>query len=72
MNTSQKVVGATSGSVAGGAISILVLYLLGQYAHFNPPAEVASAITLLIGTLTTFLGGYLTPHAPTPPQGGTP
>jgi hypothetical protein len=57
-----KVVGATGGSVAGSALSILVLYLLGQYAHFNPPPEVAGAITLLVSGVTTYVGGYLSPH----------
>lgn len=67
MNTSQKVVGATGGSVVGGALSVVLLYLLGQYAHFVPPPEVASAITLLISAVTTYIGGWLTPHSLAPP-----
>jgi hypothetical protein len=68
--TTPKVVGATGGSVIGSALSIVILWLLGQYAHFNPPAEVAGAITLLISGVTTYLGGWLAPH--TPPPSGTP
>lgn len=71
MNTSQKVVGATGGSVAGGALSVVLLYILGNYAHFSPPPEVASAITLLISGFTTWAGGYITPHGtPPPPAAG--
>lgn len=66
---SSKVVGATGGSVIGGAVSVVLLYCLGTYAHFNPPPEVAGAITLLIGSVTTYVAGWLTPHTP---QGGTP
>ena len=52
---------------AGGiasAISVVVLYLLGKYAGFNPPPEVALAIGGLIIGAVSFATGYVTPPAP--------
>lgn len=68
--TSPKVIGATGGSIGGGALSVVILYLLGTYAHFNPPPEVAAAVTLIISAVTAYVGGWLSPHLPAPPQGG--
>jgi hypothetical protein len=44
---------------AAGAVSIVLVWALHQFAHLDMPAEVASAIT----TLLAFLTGYLTPPA---------
>lgn len=63
MQTAPKVVGGTVGSVTGGAISVVALYLAGQYLKFTPPPEVASAITLLISGLTAYIGGWFAPHS---------
>jgi hypothetical protein len=43
----------------GGAVSIVALWLGSTYLHFNPPPDVAGAISMLI----TFGVGYFTPHA---------
>lgn len=42
-----------------GAISIVLVWALHQFAHLDMPAEVASAVT----TILAFLAGYLTPPA---------
>jgi hypothetical protein len=42
-----------------GAVSILVVWGLSQFANIDISPEVASAFT----TLLAFLAGYLTPHA---------
>ena len=52
----RKVVAGT----IGGAVASLVLWLLSQYANFNPPPEVAGAIT----TIIAFLVGYIVPPSP--------
>jgi hypothetical protein len=50
-------------TVGGGAtaVSVVVLYLLATYAHFNPPADVAMALGALIGGVVYFVSGYITP-----------
>jgi hypothetical protein len=42
-----------------GAVSIVIIWALHQFAHLDMPSEVASAIT----TIIAFLAGYLTPPA---------
>ena len=44
---------------AAGAVSIVLVWVLHQFAHLDMPVEVASAIT----TLLAFLAGYFTPPA---------
>lgn len=43
---------------AAGAATIILVWVLGQFAHVSVPPEVASAFTTLIASGAT----YLTPH----------
>lgn len=47
------------GAINGGALSLIVLYVLQTYVpHFDPPAAVAGAIT----TLFAGIFGYASPN----------
>lgn len=54
-----KSVAATGGSLVGGAIAILVLYLTGW--DKIPDPKVSGAIATLITAVVTFLGAYVVP-----------
>ena len=59
----QKVVGATTGSAIGGALSVIVLWILDsgmQQLSINAPTEVKDSFTVVFTTVFTFLGGYYT------------
>jgi hypothetical protein len=62
-----KVVASTSGSVVGGALTVLVVWLLGL-GHIVVPSDVASALTVLFGAVLAFAGGWLAPPDPAGPQ----
>lgn len=49
----------------GGAVATVIMWALGQYAHFNPPPEVATAIGVIIVSLVA----YITPHQQGAPNG---
>jgi putative flippase GtrA len=57
--TAAPVRKVTSG-LAGGAVASVALWVLKQYAGFDPPAEIAGAIT----TLISFLVAYIVPPSP--------
>ena len=42
-----------SGGIAG-AVAVVALYLLHTFARFDPPPEVAGAITIIIGYLVSY------------------
>jgi putative flippase GtrA len=45
----------------GGAVAVIVVYILQRYAHINIDATLSAAIT----TVVTFIVAYLTPPSPT-------
>jgi hypothetical protein len=52
--------GGVSGTGIGIPLSIVVVYLLKiSIPAFNPPEEVVAALGALIGTASSFVGGYL-------------
>lgn len=54
-----KVTGGAAGGGAAGYLTLILLWALHQYAHVEPPPEVAGAIgglvVLVVGTATAFL-----------------
>ena len=46
-----------SGAILGGAISIILVYCINEFAHVTLPADVASALS----TICSAAVGYLTP-----------
>ncbi len=62
-----KVVASTSGSVVGGALTVLVVWLL-SLAHIIVPSDVASALTVIFGAALALLAGWITPADPAGPQ----
>ena len=76
MNLHPKVISSVSGSVVGGAITTLIVWLL-SLKGVTPPPDVTDALTVLFGAILAFAAGYLTPSGdtstPAPPaQTGTP
>lgn len=60
----QKVVAATGGSLGGGAIAVVLLWMLKgalEKAGIAMPDNVTEAVTVLITGFTTFLAGYFMP-----------
>ena len=58
----QKVVAATGGSLGGGALAVVALWILKgvlEKAGITMPSEVAEAVSVLITGLATFMAGYL-------------
>ena len=74
MNATPKVVGATGGSLIGGALSVVLLWGVGAaFPSITIPPEVAGAVTILVSAAATFVAGYFAPHSPTPnPPGDKP
>lgn len=82
MSISPKATGATSGSVLGGALTIIGLWIFGLVEpKIVVPDEVASALTLIVGSVLAFVGAYVPhsvyipaapgpPNPPPPPQQG--
>jgi hypothetical protein len=44
----------------GGAVAVVVIFILQRYAHLTIDASLSAAIT----TIVTFIVGYLTPPSP--------
>ena len=59
-----KVLGSAGGGSIGTWLSIVLLWVLSEYAHVTPPETVIVAITGLITVLVGFAGGYLTHGLP--------
>ena len=55
----NKTVAATGGSVVGGALATIVLYLVDPQNTIPQPVQ--GAITTLAVAIVTFIAGYLTP-----------
>lgn len=54
-----KVIAATAGSLVGGAVSTITLYLIETLANVQLPDEVKSASVVLISAGVAFLAGYV-------------
>jgi cobalamin synthase len=60
----RKVIAASAGSGVGGAIAIIVVWLIATFAHADIPDYVTAALTILFGAGAAFIAGYATPpHA---------
>ena len=59
-----KVLGSAGGGSIGTWLSIVLLWVLSEYAHVSPPETVIVAITGLITVLVGFAAGYLTHGLP--------
>ena len=57
----NKTLAATGGSVVGGALATIIIYFIEQHSG-KLPDPVASAITVLMSAVVTFMAGWLTPH----------
>lgn len=59
-NTPQpKVIAATAGSLVGGAVSTITVYLIESLGNVVLPDEVKSAAVVLISAGVAFLAGYI-------------
>lgn len=54
-----KVIAATAGSLIGGAVSTITLYLIETLSHVVLPDEVKSAAVVLISAGVAFAAGYI-------------
>jgi hypothetical protein len=43
-----------AGAFGGGALSAVLLWAAGEYAHFNPPPEIASQIGVLVSAIVGY------------------
>jgi hypothetical protein len=60
MNISPKTAGATGGSVTGGAVSLILLWVFGLIRpDIVVPNEVAVAFSVVISGILAFAGGWL-------------
>jgi hypothetical protein len=64
MNVHPKVQAATAGGTAGGALAIVILYLISQIPYVATwPASVQEAlgvlVTALISGVSAFVAGYM-------------
>lgn len=58
MNIHPKVVASAQGSTLGGAIALILVWILNTYAGANIPAEVGVAIGTVLSAGIGFLAGY--------------
>lgn len=54
-----KVIAATAGSLVGGAVSTITLFLIESLGNLVLPDEVKSAAVVLISAGVAFLAGYI-------------
>jgi hypothetical protein len=57
----KKTIAATGGTVVGGAIATIILYLIEKYWG-KLPDTVSEAVTVLVSAVFTFSASYFTPH----------
>jgi hypothetical protein len=70
---SGKVYGAVAGAGPAGALTTIIVAILGGF-HIEIGSQLATAITTVITCIGAAIGGYLAPHtpsqAPAGPAGG--
>ena len=54
-----KVLAATGGSVLGGAIGLIGIYVVESTAHIDIPGPVEGAIFIVVSAVLAFGAGYL-------------
>lgn len=54
-----KVVASAQGTTAGGALALILVWILNTYAHAAIPDEIAMAIGTVFSAVLGFLAGYL-------------
>lgn len=58
----NKTLAATGGSVVGGSLASIIIYMIEQHSGAPLPEAVSGAATVLVSAAVTFLAGWLTPH----------
>lgn len=56
-----KVAAATQGTTLGGALALIIVWLLNTYAHADIPPEIGMAIGTVFSAVIGFMAGYLQP-----------
>lgn len=54
----NKVVGATSGTVLGGAVAGVGIYIVETAAAIDIPGPVELSVVIIVSAILTFVGGY--------------
>lgn len=70
MNVHPKLAASVNGMGIGGAVTVLVVWLLGLRGVAVPDA-VAQALTVIFGAGLAFIAGYITPSGEAAPQNPT-
>lgn len=53
-----KVIAATTGAGVGGALSVLVCWIVETVASIDIPSPVEGAVAIILGAGLAFVGGY--------------
>lgn len=54
-----KVIAATGGTVIGGAIAGVAIWITETAANIDIPGEVEVSIVVIVSTIATFVAGYI-------------